>query len=233
MSRLARPARAWRCGCAADQLRHDDKAGRAGRAHQDRQSRRRPSGSGTPASAARRRSCGWGWRRASTASASTAPATRAIVVALELASGKRLWRRQLKAPLSGGPGAGDGLVVVGSSKGDVIALSRSRRHAALAARSQLRDSVGPGRRRVTWCMRAQRRRPLYGLASADGSERWVVDQQVPRLSLRGDQPPDARGRTGDVRLRQRPRRWRSSAAAARRPGISPSDSRTAAASCSD
>jgi len=44
------------------------------------------------------------------------------VVALQLDNGKVIWRAKTGATLSGGPGAGGGLVVVGSADGEVIAL---------------------------------------------------------------------------------------------------------------
>jgi len=44
------------------------------------------------------------------------------VRAVALATGKTLWSVDTKLPLGGGPGAGHGLVVVGSGKGDVVAL---------------------------------------------------------------------------------------------------------------
>jgi hypothetical protein len=44
------------------------------------------------------------------------------VRALSLKTGKQLWQINTRLPLSGGPGAGDGLVVVGASHGDLVAL---------------------------------------------------------------------------------------------------------------
>src|SRR5512140_1613934 len=45
------------------------------------------------------------------------------VAAFDLASGRSIWRAKTKLALSGGPGAGAGLVVVGSTFGDLIALN--------------------------------------------------------------------------------------------------------------
>src|SRR3979409_1027994 len=45
------------------------------------------------------------------------------VAAFDLASGRTLWRAKTKLALSGGPGAGAGLVVVGSTFGDLVALN--------------------------------------------------------------------------------------------------------------
>jgi outer membrane protein assembly factor BamB len=115
-----------------------------------------------------------------------------IVEAFEVSSGRRLWRKQVKAPLSGGPGAGEGLVVVGSSKGDLIALSaadgtqRWRQHVnaeILSAPVVAQDFV---------VLRGVDGR-LEGHATSDGKESWVLDQQVPRLSMRGDARPTLAG----------------------------------------
>src|ERR1700682_6353045 len=44
------------------------------------------------------------------------------VLAVALDTGKQIWVKKLKLPLSAGPAAGLGMVVLGSSKGTVIAL---------------------------------------------------------------------------------------------------------------
>lgn len=111
-----------------------------------------------------------------------------VVEAFDVRSGQRLWQRRVKAPLSGGPGAGNGLLVVGSSKGDLIALSetdgaqRWRRH----VNAEILSAPAIGRDMVV--LRGVDGR-LQAFASADGADGWIVDQQVPRLSLRGDSRP--------------------------------------------
>ena len=91
-------------------------------------------------------------------------------------------------PLSAGPGAADGLVIVGGSKGDVIALSEQdgaqRWRVRINAEILSAPAVGNG----LVVVRAVDGR-LHGLSAKDGSENWVVDQQVPRLSLRGTSRP--------------------------------------------
>ncbi len=49
------------------------------------------------------------------------------VLAAQLDTGRHIWLKNLKIPLSAGPGAGAGMVVVGSSKGVVVALGRRHR----------------------------------------------------------------------------------------------------------
>ena len=57
------------------------------------------------------------------------------VAAFQLASGRQMWRTKTKAPLGGATAVGDGLVVVGSSDGDVIALDAANGQGALARAS--------------------------------------------------------------------------------------------------
>jgi len=47
------------------------------------------------------------------------------VAAFDLQSGRTLWRTKTKLALSGGPGSGAGLVVVGSTFGDLVGLNSS------------------------------------------------------------------------------------------------------------
>jgi outer membrane protein assembly factor BamB len=113
---------------------------------------------------------------------------KGTVEAIDLKSGKLLWRRDVKAPLAGGPASGSGLVVVGSSKGEVIALSeadgkpswRTRINAEILSPAAIGDDLV--------VVRGVDGR-MHGLSPTDGSELWVAEQQVPRLSLRGTSPP--------------------------------------------
>jgi outer membrane protein assembly factor BamB len=110
------------------------------------------------------------------------------VVAMAADTGRRAWVAKTRLPLSAGPGIGAGLIVLGSSDGDVIALD--------AATGQQR-----WRKQIASEVLA---RPLVvndlviirtvdghveGLAAADGVTRWSVEEQVPRLTLRGTAPP--------------------------------------------
>jgi len=110
------------------------------------------------------------------------------IEALDLASGRQLWRRDVKAPLSGGPAAGYGLVVVGSSKGEVIALSQADGKPVWRIRinSEILSPAAIGNDLAV--VRGVDGR-MHGLSLRDGSEVWVTEQQVPRLSLRGTSAP--------------------------------------------
>jgi outer membrane protein assembly factor BamB len=110
------------------------------------------------------------------------------VVALSADNGRRVWAVKTKVPLSAGPEVADGLLVVGSSEGDIVALDASN------GSERWRKTIGS----------EVLARPLIakdivvirtvdghveGMAVTDGSQRWAVDEQVPRLTLRGTAPP--------------------------------------------
>lgn len=116
------------------------------------------------------------------------------VRALDQATGRTRWESDTKTELSAGPATGDGLVVVGTSSGTVIALEaadgKERWRAQLSGEVLAAPLVTGGRvivRTVDGRMRA--------LEAADGKEAWMVEDLVPRLTLRGTSPPV---RAGDV-----------------------------------
>jgi len=116
------------------------------------------------------------------------------VRALDAANGHTRWESDVKVELAAGPSAGEGLVVVGTSSGTVIALEaadgKERWRAKLSGEVLAAPLVAGGRvivRTVDGRLRA--------LEAADGKEAWMVEDLVPRLTLRGTSPPV---RAGDV-----------------------------------
>ena len=116
------------------------------------------------------------------------------VRALDAANGRTRWESDVEVELAAGPSAGEGLVVVGTSSGTVIALEASdgkeRWRAKLSGEVLAAPLVAGGRvivRTVDGRLRA--------LEAADGKEAWMVEDLVPRLTLRGTSPPV---RAGDV-----------------------------------
>jgi outer membrane protein assembly factor BamB len=110
------------------------------------------------------------------------------VLAVALDTGKQLWVRKLKLPLSAGPAAGFGMVVLGTSKGDIIALDPATGKDKWRAHvnSELLSAPAIGEKAVV--IRSVDGR-LHGLNAETGRELWQVEQQVPRLSLRGTAIP--------------------------------------------
>ncbi len=111
-----------------------------------------------------------------------------------VASGQRDWSIDTRLKLTAGPGYGDGLVVVGSADGDVVAIDAAngeeRWRQAVASELLAVPLVAAN----TVILRGVNG-SLHALSAADGKARWSVEQQVPRLSLRGIGQP---GISGDV-----------------------------------
>ena len=114
------------------------------------------------------------------------------VAAFDLATGHKLWSTRTKTPLAGGPGASSELVAVGSSDGDVVALAAAdgtvRWHVNIGGEILAPPAITPKLVDV----RAVDGK-LHGLDVADGHELWQLEQQVPRLSLRGTSRPQIVG----------------------------------------
>jgi outer membrane protein assembly factor BamB len=110
------------------------------------------------------------------------------VLAASLDTGRHLWVKKLKIPISAGPGAGAGLVVVGSSKGAVVALDGATGRELWRARLNSELLSAPAINEKIVVIRSVDGR-LHGLDAHTGKELWSVEQQVPRLSLRGTATP--------------------------------------------
>src|ERR1700676_2464831 len=110
------------------------------------------------------------------------------VLAASLDTGRHIWIKNLKIPLSAGPSAGAGLVVVGSSKGAVVAMDGATGRELWRTRlnSELLSAPAIGEKVIV--IRSVDGR-LHGLDAHSGKELWSVEQQVPRLSLRGTATP--------------------------------------------
>jgi outer membrane protein assembly factor BamB len=110
------------------------------------------------------------------------------IIAVDLVTGHRRWNRNLKLPLSGGPSARFGMVVVGSSKGDIVALDAATGRNLWSTRvnGELLAAAAISEKVVV--IRAVDGK-LHGLDAASGASLWSVEQQVPRLSLRGTGTP--------------------------------------------
>lgn len=110
-------------------------------------------------------------------------------------TGSRLlfWRRQtIEAGLSGGPGVGNGLVVIGGRNGEVIALDAetgAERWKTEVTSEVISSPLVSGGLVV---VRSNDGR-TFGLDAADGTRKWVFDRGLPNLSVRGNGAPVAGG----------------------------------------
>ncbi len=114
------------------------------------------------------------------------------VIAIDAPSGDPVWAVKTGLPLSAGPGVGDGLLIFGTSDGEVLALSAGEGKIVwrqpVSGEVLARPAIG-GNRVVVRTVDGR----LHGLDPADGSLLWSVEQQVPRLTLRGNSAPQIRG----------------------------------------
>jgi outer membrane protein assembly factor BamB len=113
---------------------------------------------------------------------------RGDVVALDLRSGRVIWRAKTRAPLSGGTAVSTDLVLVGSSDGQLFAFNPADGASRWKVRLNGEVLAAPAISERLVAVRTVDGR-LHALSPADGHELWSQEQQVPRLSLRGTSRP--------------------------------------------
>jgi len=109
--------------------------------------------------------------------------------------GSRLyfWRRtSVEGGVTGGPGVGNGLVVVGGRNGEVVALDAET--GTERWRTDVTSEVisSPLVTNGFVVVRSNDGR-TFGLDAADGTRKWVFDRGLPNLSVRGNGSPVAGG----------------------------------------
>ncbi len=127
-----------------------------------------------------------------------------MVVALDRFSGRRIWSTSVGTPdrrpflkiwdrrdpsfLTGGVGAGEGRILVGTTRGEVIALNAG--DGSEQWRTQLTSEIlSPPAADDGVVMAQTNDGRLVALEPADGATRWAYDNQVPLLTLRGTATP--------------------------------------------
>jgi len=106
------------------------------------------------------------------------------VVRIAVPTGNTVWKTEVGVRLSAGAGAGQGLVLAGGGKGELlaldlasgqvrwkVALSSEVTGQLLAVADTVIARTGDGR--------------VHGLSAADGSRKWLYSRNLPALSLRG------------------------------------------------
>jgi outer membrane protein assembly factor BamB len=110
------------------------------------------------------------------------------VYAIDLHTGRELWKTNTKLRITGGPTVAAGLVVAGSVNGDVVefAADTGTEHWRAKLTSEILSTplitgdivivrTGDGR--------------VVALGLADGKQRWAFERSLPTLSLRGNSSP--------------------------------------------
>ncbi len=106
------------------------------------------------------------------------------VSAYASATGQPLWERLTKASISGGPGSGEGLALVGTSDGEVIALNADSGELVWNTQVSSEILAAPRVAQGVVVVRTIDGK-LFGLDAKTGARIWVYEQTVPALTLRG------------------------------------------------
>ncbi len=122
------------------------------------------------------------------------------VAAYRLADGEEVWETELEVGsdddnvLSGGVGAGAGLVLVGTADGQLVALRAA--DGGEAWRTQVSGEVlsAPAVSELMVVVQTFDGR-VFGLDPATGARRWDFDSSMPPLTLRGGSEPRISGNT--------------------------------------
>lgn len=97
--------------------------------------------------------------------------------------GRQVWRINTGQVLSGGVGANEKLVVVGTPKGEVLAFNAADGSPAWQARASSEILAAPVISGDLVAVRSGDAR-IFGFAAADGKRRWVYQRTTPALALR-------------------------------------------------
>lgn len=99
--------------------------------------------------------------------------------------GRPVWRINAGQPLSGGVGASETLVVVGTAKGEVLAFHAADGRPAWQTRTSSEILAAPVLAGDLVAVRSGDAR-IFGFAAADGKRRWIYQRSTPALVLRSN-----------------------------------------------
>ena len=101
---------------------------------------------------------------------------------MDASNGRQIWRIDSGRKLSAGVGAGDGLILVGTEKGEVLAFDNEGRPRWQAQVSS--EILSPPQAAGGIVVVRSGDGRIVGLDAADGKRKWVYQRSVPALSLR-------------------------------------------------
>jgi len=103
-------------------------------------------------------------------------------------NGDIIWKKKLDLPVSGGVGAAYGLVLVGTLRGDVVALDATSGDEKWRARVSSEVLAPPVSNGDIVAVQTQDDK-LYALDAETGDRRWLYEESMPVLTLRGTGAP--------------------------------------------
>ena len=127
---------------------------------------------------------GYSYTPAVDGSAVFAASTKGEITRLDAATGKQVWRISAGETISGGVGAGENLVLVGTPKGMVLAFDQNGK-ALWKAKVSSEVLSAPKIANGVVVVRSGDSR-IYGLSTVDGKRKWVYERATPSLSLRSN-----------------------------------------------
>ncbi len=112
-----------------------------------------------------------------------------FIKALDSSNGHVIWSVEKEGlEISGGPGAGEGLVLIGTSNGEVLALSQQDGSEVWRSRvSSEVLSVPKASQGMVLVHTVDGK--LYALNVSDGKMAWMYDRSIPVLTLHGNSSP--------------------------------------------
>lgn len=111
-----------------------------------------------------------------------------VVVAVDIESGDVRWRRRLDSTITGGVGAGSGLVLMGTRDAEVVALDQA--DGEILWRQAVSSEVLSAPRSNGDIVVAQTvDDKLVALEADTGAQRWIYETTLPPLTLRGTSRP--------------------------------------------
>ncbi|MCB1752137.1 MAG: outer membrane protein assembly factor BamB [Gammaproteobacteria bacterium] len=115
-------------------------------------------------------------------------ASKGEVASIDVESGKRIWEVDTELEISGGPGAGDGLVLIGTSDAELVALDADNGEERWRTRvsSEILSVPKTGNGVVVVHTVDGK---LFGFDATEGKQIWIYDRSVPVLTLHGSGSP--------------------------------------------
>ena len=113
-----------------------------------------------------------------------AAGNRGDLLRINATNGKTLWRIDTKAPLSGGVGVGENMVLVGTSKGSVLAYDIEGK--SLWQSKVSSEVLGAPQAAGEFVVVRSGDSRIFGLDARDGSRRWEYQTTPPPLTLRAN-----------------------------------------------
>lgn len=111
-----------------------------------------------------------------------------LVKAMNASNGGVIWHHDIEEAIVGGPGAGEGLVLVGTSNGELVALDQATgQHKWRAQLSSEMLSVPQAARGVVIAYTIDGK--LTGFSANTGEQIWQYARKVPSLTLQGSSSP--------------------------------------------